>query len=747
MLQTLKQVLRRIKMSNKIKLISCAPDSLLSNIKALGIFRIIAEQADFTVKAYWDNNDFVLQTNMTKDDLLTFFLEKYIPTPIVSPWNNGSGFYKSGAELVDVILNSKDSRIKEYQSVIKKTKEIILTVIPAYRNFHKELKNLEDKKEKEHDKKRKKMVDNEIKEHVKGMKKIIEEKKNEILQQCRNMSDDKIIPWLDAVYVTTNKDPSFGAVLGTGGNDGNFEISLNFMKWVSELLIKNESKRSVYARRDSLLRNSLFDEYADLENSSIAYFHPGMYTGPAVSGVNTKYSVMNPWDFIFTIEGTMLFAGSISRRSNSRRAAFPFTTPSSTAGYSTACDEKTRDEIWIPLWGNPTTYGEIKHVFNEGRSQINSKNVSSGVDFARSVVSMGTERGISTFHRFGMFERKGQAFFAINLGAISTNTKPEANLLTEIDSWLDRIKKLQNLPESMDSLLRKMNNSIIDFCTYGTPFHLQQILIIIGKIEHHISHSSLIRDDVDPIRPLSYKWLQKCYDGSPEYRLAVSLAAIHSEDNKIRQNLEPVKLEKNWMWKEKSPSCVWKNTGLVNNMIEILRRRCIESQMNQKQIQLYSSIYAPLKDVMQFINGDINYNKIADLLLPLSTITHNGVNPPDYNNQRELWELPELIPEQYIILKSNFPPTKHSIENTNLLFEPNVLELLKSNKHGNAINIMRRRLFVSGHPISTYSNGQTSIHISQKYLASQLIASLLFPIRDSDMKKILANIYTRKVNV
>lgn len=719
-------------MPNEIKLVGCVPDPLLSNLKALGIFRIVAEQVDPHVRAYWKNNNFILQTEMTKEDLVTFFLEKYLPTPIVSPWNNGGGFYDKDAKSMDAIINTKSNRMKEYQDVIKKTKAIISTIIPEYLDFPIQLKNAKN--------------DKEIKKIVKEIKTITNEKKDKILRQCRNMLDDKIIQWFDAAYVTATQKPSYGPILGTGGNDGRFEISENFMNWISELLIKNDLKRSVYSKREALLKNSLFAEYAYLEDSSFAYFHPGRYIGPAICGDDKKYSILNPWDFVLTIEGTMLFAGSISKRSNSKRAAFPFTTYSSTAGYYTACKENTRGEIWIPLWDHPATYQEIKHVFNEGRAQVHTKDADSGVDFARSVVNMGTERGISAFHRFGIFERKGLAFLAINLGTIKTDTKPAVGLLTDLDYWLSNIKKIhqrsKNSPKSMDSLLRRINGSVIDFCTYGTQTHLQQILVMAGKIEHLISHSSnFINNDVRPMPSISYEWVKKCYDSTPEYRLAVSLATIYSENNPIRKNLEPINSEKDLTWKPKNPSFVWKNANLVNNMVSILKRRCIESRMTNKRIQLDATIPAPLKDIMQFINGNVNYDKIADLLLALSTIKYHNKELPDYYNERELWEIPDMIPEQYIILKSNFPPTKHNIKNTDLIFESNVLELLKSNRIDMAINIMRRRLFISGHPISTYSKGNLLTPIQQEHKMVQMVASLLFPIREYDMKKILSNIY------
>ena len=36
---------------------------------------------------------FVLGTTLTDEELVRFFLDEYRPSPIISPWNGGSGFF------------------------------------------------------------------------------------------------------------------------------------------------------------------------------------------------------------------------------------------------------------------------------------------------------------------------------------------------------------------------------------------------------------------------------------------------------------------------------------------------------------------------------------------------------------------------------------------------------------------------------------------------------------------------------
>jgi CRISPR-associated protein Csx17 len=76
-----------------IVLEGCAPVPLAGYLKALGVFRIIGEQADTEARGFWRNERFVLRTRFPRREFMLFLLKQYRPTPVVSPWNGGSGFY------------------------------------------------------------------------------------------------------------------------------------------------------------------------------------------------------------------------------------------------------------------------------------------------------------------------------------------------------------------------------------------------------------------------------------------------------------------------------------------------------------------------------------------------------------------------------------------------------------------------------------------------------------------------------
>ena len=75
-----------------ISLGGCAPIPLAHYLKALGVLRLVAEQADPKVTGFWIRDCFIMNSGkLDQKTLLGFFLRDYVPTPILAPWNGGSG--------------------------------------------------------------------------------------------------------------------------------------------------------------------------------------------------------------------------------------------------------------------------------------------------------------------------------------------------------------------------------------------------------------------------------------------------------------------------------------------------------------------------------------------------------------------------------------------------------------------------------------------------------------------------------
>src|SRR5947209_4302855 len=102
----------------ELTLAGCTPEPLMSYLKALGLFRLVGEQIDRDARLSWAGGVAQLHSRCDHDGLVAFFLEQYRPTPIVAPWNGGSGFYGGGADPLDTIAASRTGRLALYRDTI-----------------------------------------------------------------------------------------------------------------------------------------------------------------------------------------------------------------------------------------------------------------------------------------------------------------------------------------------------------------------------------------------------------------------------------------------------------------------------------------------------------------------------------------------------------------------------------------------------------------------------------------------------
>jgi CRISPR-associated protein Csx17 len=86
-------------MAHRIALRGCSPEPMAAYLKALGVLRLVSEQEDQEARAWWRGDTFWLESSLDEDGLVRFFLDRYSPTPIVGPWNGGSGFYEGDSKV------------------------------------------------------------------------------------------------------------------------------------------------------------------------------------------------------------------------------------------------------------------------------------------------------------------------------------------------------------------------------------------------------------------------------------------------------------------------------------------------------------------------------------------------------------------------------------------------------------------------------------------------------------------------
>ena len=271
---------------NVIVLGGCTLEPLGSYLKALAVLRLVSEQADGSARGWWGGACFCLETELDENGLVAFFLERYAPTPIVSPWNNGSGFYpkkekpqkngrksasgpKKGKSALEELATSTDPRARLYAETIKRARSIPGVGMRA----------------------------EEADKEAKSRRRFIQ-------LECRNRLPDAAVEWLDAaVGISANDERSFAPIAGSGGNEGNLDYTSTFMGHVVDLLIAPRADLPF----QELLKNALLgDPTSAFQPGSVGQYDPGRAGGfNQGEKIEAEDFPSNPWNFVLTLEGAV----------------------------------------------------------------------------------------------------------------------------------------------------------------------------------------------------------------------------------------------------------------------------------------------------------------------------------------------------------------------------------------------------------------------------------------------------------
>ena len=716
-----------------IKLAGCNAGTMSSYLKSLGTFGVLATTMSPPVRASWGDSCMVLHLDSEKDeasiktDIVDHICCKYKPTPIVTPWNGGGGFMAGGDKASKVLQKVEECnhpQLKTYGEVIQKTRKILSLVQYEGVSLTDENGRITPK------------IKNLKANEWKGVK-------LSILKACRNYLPDPAIPALDSMYALAATKPGYNPLLGSGGNDGRLEFIDNFRQNLLKVFVGGEEVSKEWAK------GSLFGVEVEMVNSAIGQFDPGSMFGPNMTTVDDGgTSLINPWDYILMIEGAVLFAGGVTRHltvESRARASFPFVVDSSNAGYGTAGgDEKTRGEVWVPVWNHPATLGEIRHVFGEGRAQLSGRRATRGSDVARAIITLGTERGLSHFYRFGIHERNGRSNIILPMGRITASRRPRGLVLAELDEWLDKARQVKNAPASIRSKVRAVEGAIFGVAEAGgdvdRPDVMQKVLVAVGKLEMALAKSYSTTNDYSnpfPLRRMTAKWVELCDDGTPEFRLAASLASIAKTKGveRIRTNIEPVMYDKKGVarWLDGSVTVVPQAAHFRRYASAILQRRIIDaSRTGAKYAPIGGSIEAPLPDIIKMLHGKLDFDKILNLFLPLSFARHNVDR---HTWKEEIWEHEITVPYSFAVLKMLF--LHKDFEKKHIWYETSVVSLLDAGRLGDAMDVAQRRLFASGVMNTAPAGGGNRVAAGvPPDMALNMASALLFPIADYDVKEL-----------
>lgn len=485
-------------------LIGCTPTPLANYLKALGVLRLVAEQVDSAARGWWQDEHFCLITRLTSEELEDFFLKDYQPTPIISPWNKGSGFYKADDPGLTSLETSTASRFNSYRKGVADARRLLDSVSNADGIIRSIKARTKTNKSFQTDDQRQLLGNSETLKHTISLIMQLSEKtgisetehqdllneidtiqsliapatrpatkqeadklkastaykrvlaaadrrfkslKSTLIPDCRKTWRGPHSEWISAAVVLDEKgEPTWPSLLGTGGNDGNLDFTNNLMQRLAELFDLSSPDGLCRVATKSLLINSLWLRPSNqLASSAIGQFQPGSAGGANSSTGPIGDSLVNAWDFVLMMEGAILFSARSTRRldpNESSRASAPFAIRAHAAGYGTPGTEKSqRGEQWMPIWNKPATLPDVAGLLGDARLQLGRQIANRPVDAARAISRLGVARGIESFVRFGYLERNGQSNLAVPLGRIRVQQHPRGYLIDDLATWLDRLQR------------------------------------------------------------------------------------------------------------------------------------------------------------------------------------------------------------------------------------------------------------------------------------------------------------------
>jgi len=617
----------------------CTPEPLGNYLKGLGVFRLFAEQADPQARAWWKDGSLAVHTRWSKEELISFFLHGigadrmliYCPTPIFAPWGGRPGFYADGNERAKSRLESlrqlnPPGRFALAQQVVKITDDVLKN--HGWANVSKKQRaNL----------------------------------KSSIIAAMRNAWSESGIEWFDAC-LALEEDARFGFLYGTGGNEGSADITNNFWGFIEETIGFSTSGQD---SSESLVA-SLFGSPRVGGTPTTAGQHFPLAGGSANCGQGFfGSSSANPWDVVLMMEGAVLFAGATTKRLSqlgNGKAAFPFmldhlaTDEASTSPKDEAKQDaqviRCRAEFWMPLWSSPTSLPEIRALLSEGRLQRPSgEHTEHTLHAMEAIHSLGVSRGIETFHRVALFERRGKGYYlASSLGfhSVARSYGVFGAELAPLDEFRDQVYRgLREGPGIPERVMRARQRfhitltALFERDEHETSQNTNEWLdVIVGTacVEREVA---LLKDRgrlLTPCPPLTSNGA-RADDGTAECHIARAIAAIMAWGElpssarssarsdpaveSLRANLLPLQRRgRAWAWDDTSHSAVWsRGTTLAANLTAVLRRRLIDAKRGSGDgLPFWSSYSAGYGDLLAYWNGELDEDRLTDLIHGFSLV-------------------------------------------------------------------------------------------------------------------------------
>jgi CRISPR-associated protein Csx17 len=681
-------------------------------LKALGALRLVSEQVDSQARGFWKDECFHLVTRLDADGLMNFFLHDYQPSPIVAPWNKGSGFYQTKDPGIYPVETSSSERFAPLRDGIQAARRLIDEIAKA----DAEVRKIKDETKTGTSSERARLrSDPEYKQRLAKAERRFKDAKQLLIPRCRKNWRGREREWFDAALVLDGDlTPVFPALLGTGGNDGRLDFTNNYYQRLADLFVLDSPEGKPQPSTRGWLLSALWGTpLPGAISGVVGQFMPGSAGGANTSNGPTGSAHLNPVDFVFTLEGAINFRSAATKRLDGRsrvQASVPFAFPSNAAGYTTAAvsDEGGRGEQWMPLWDQPLTYQELLHFLKEGRARLGSEQVQESLDFAQCIARLGTARGIVAFQRFGYVERNGQSNLAVPMGRFFVHQgQSSLDNLDALAPWILRLRRQARTraPTRLIAAEKLLVDAIFDVSQHPEePLRWQQILLSLANIESvFVSGTGFAAGPVPPLNP---KWVQAADDGSPEFRLAVAFALQRIRQGKpdgVRRHWLPLNRQQRFETTgdrgsalARRPDVVMFGRDGIGDALAVVERRLVEaSQSGQRQWMLEAArrTDASLSDLTALLSGEVDITHTMNLAKALMAIDpyewQRQPAPPSPPSFEQRW--PD---DSWVAIRLALLPWP--LDHVQIPTDPAIVRRLSAGDTASAVRLALQRLRAAG---------------------------------------------------
>jgi CRISPR-associated protein Csx17 len=663
-----------------LQLKGCHYEPLGDYLKALGIFRLVAEQLDPAARCWWKDGIFHLylnpdayypldgcsccrlrdQTTETEQQkwLEEWFLSVCKFSPFVLPWHTRTQFFSQNGLAAQVIVPDTAQLGRMSKVVVDLAAVFAQPVDTAQEWFDSD-------------------------------REAIKMKDNDLIRMIRNsVRDPAIVTFCDALAsyrkeATAAGNPTWQPFMGkSGAAESSGQFGATLLKAL-QLAFQTPGRKVRYG-----VEQAIADENTRCQSNefSIGIFWPAQKDDPNLAQSPKGGTVGNPWNVILLFEALPVLAGSLSRKHSARKSVptFPFFTESSLGGnpmLSSADDRQgtsaCKGELWLPLWNSPASGADIQSLFSEGRIGPHGTRLHRGRDFVHALGKFGALRGIEAFSRFGVFERSGSGsqttFITAPLGIHGPHADGELTLLAYLESFsLEIDAKVDSKSVKSKDRIFTAGHHYLDtyFDAHQLPpdnahehrsrsFHMliaasrfeREMEITEGNLE---SDKPAIKDFCLPSLTSQWLWVTSTDDkntpfhqNTTQFRLARAIGTIEAWPNPsdaetkdhlpsvgpLRENLSRVipaggyGKSKYWRWEwpkdgKKANRCVWRH-GLpfLVNCAAVLKRRMMDADPKPNSpLPLWSGFGASLSDVLALWRGEVEESELTDIAFAFSLI-------------------------------------------------------------------------------------------------------------------------------